>query len=337
MNKTLFFSEHPTMFETQAVNTMMAESACTPDAMPLVPGLWNEGELACLFAESNVGKSILAVQVASKIAENQKVLYLDCELSSKQFQMRYSNSETQQMHFFPENFLRATIAPERLREGDFCENFIDDMEREAMLTGARVIILDNLSYACITSEKGDDAGKFMLRLKRIQMMHGWSMLVIAHTPKKDPYTTLTTNDLAGSKKLFNFFDSVFALGKAREEGVRYLKQLKCRVGEFTYPENNVAVCEIVKEDDGYLHLVHTDNSEEYNLLCRPTTYSPETEDEILQLSQKGWSVRAIAEKTQVSRSTVQRIKERLSSKASCRKEAPAEIEFCFISYSREVS
>lgn len=221
------------MFNSRPINVMMEEAAGAPDPLPLIPNLWNEGELACLFAESNVGKSIYAVQIAEQIAKVQKVLYFDCELSDRQFQYRYSNPEISQSHIFPENLLRATIAPERLEEGDFCENFLRDLEIEAIATSAKVIILDNLSYACITSEKGDDAGKFMLRLKRIQMMHGWSILVIAHTPKKEPYTVITANDLAGSKKLFNFFDSVFALGRSREEGLRYLKQLKYRAGEFT--------------------------------------------------------------------------------------------------------
>ena len=38
---------------------------------------WYEGELSCLFADSNVGKSILAVQIADRIARTDNVLYLD--------------------------------------------------------------------------------------------------------------------------------------------------------------------------------------------------------------------------------------------------------------------
>ena len=42
---------------------------------------------------------------------------------------------------------------------------------------------------------------------------------------------ITSNDLAGSKRLYNFFDSVFAIGKsAQDGGLRYVKQLKVRYG-----------------------------------------------------------------------------------------------------------
>jgi hypothetical protein len=51
--------------------------------------------------------------------------------------------------------------------------------------------------------------------------------------------------LAGSKKLFNFFDSVFAIGRsAKDENLRYIKQVKCRYGSFTYDSDNVIVCQI---------------------------------------------------------------------------------------------
>ncbi len=57
-----------------------------------------------LFADTNTGKSILAVQIGNSIATGQhipgftfgtikqKVLYLDFELSDKQFENRYSNN-----------------------------------------------------------------------------------------------------------------------------------------------------------------------------------------------------------------------------------------------------
>ena len=64
-----------------------------------------------------------------------------------------------------------------------------------------------------------------------------------------PYHAITRSlnqseiSLAGSKKLFNFFDSVFAIGfSAKDEGQRYIKQLKSRSGEIVYNSNNVLVC-----------------------------------------------------------------------------------------------
>ncbi len=64
--------------------------------------LWFEGELCILFAERQLGKSILAVQIGQRDkrkvcpcllkftleAEKQKVVYFDFELSEKQFETR---------------------------------------------------------------------------------------------------------------------------------------------------------------------------------------------------------------------------------------------------------
>ena len=55
-----------------------------------------------MFADSNVGKSILAVQIADRIARTDNVLYLDFELSEKQFQLRYTN-EHGELSPFPTN------------------------------------------------------------------------------------------------------------------------------------------------------------------------------------------------------------------------------------------
>ena len=44
---------------------------------------------------------------------------------------------------------------------------------------------------------------------------------------------LSQNDLAGNKKLFNFMDSVFAIGQSvNDENLQYLKQLKSRETEL---------------------------------------------------------------------------------------------------------
>jgi hypothetical protein len=65
---------------------------------------WYEQELCILFADTNVGKTILAVQIADSIsrgcpipgfkleAQKQKVIYCDFELNDKQFQGRYSRN-----------------------------------------------------------------------------------------------------------------------------------------------------------------------------------------------------------------------------------------------------
>lgn len=59
-----------------------------------------EGEMTIMVADTNVGKSIFAVQISNEIAKEQVVLYLDLELSDKQFERRYSDNFENQFRLF---------------------------------------------------------------------------------------------------------------------------------------------------------------------------------------------------------------------------------------------
>src|SRR5574344_2657152 len=82
------------MLAIKTANRTIRDAARRPNPKDLFNGLWYEGEVCCLFADSNIGKSIFAVQMAAEIARTQKVLYVDCELSDKQFQLRYCDKTT---------------------------------------------------------------------------------------------------------------------------------------------------------------------------------------------------------------------------------------------------
>ena len=73
------------MLSIKTANKSVDDALKMPDPVDLYYGLLNEGEVACLFADSNAGKSIFAVQMADYISRYRKVLYVDCELSEKQF------------------------------------------------------------------------------------------------------------------------------------------------------------------------------------------------------------------------------------------------------------
>ena len=100
-------ADHIGMLKLRTANKAIRDAALRPDPEDLYNGLWYEGEVCCLFADSNVGKSIFAVQMADEIAQTRNVLYVDCELSDKQFQLRYTNKDTGVLHAFPESLIRA--------------------------------------------------------------------------------------------------------------------------------------------------------------------------------------------------------------------------------------
>ena len=273
----------------KTANRTILEASQLPTPRALWDSFWYEGELSCLFADSNVGKSILAVQIADRIARTDNVLYLDFELSEKQFQLRYTD-EHGKPYTFPERLYRVSLDCDALLDADFEGTIIGSIEQMAQQTRCRIFIVDNLTYLCCAMEKGDAAGRLMIQLNNLKKRYGLSILVLAHTPKRSLDCSITSNDLAGSKRLYNFFDSVFVIGKsALDGGLRYVKQLKVRYGTFSYDADNVIVYEIEKTDDNE---------------------SGQRDSLILQLSQSGKSVREIASQVNCGKSTVSRIIQR---------------------------
>lgn len=252
----------------KTANRTILEASQLPTPRALWDSFWYEGELSCLFADSNVGKSILAVQIADRIARTDNVLYLDFELSEKQFQLRYTD-EYGKPYTFPERLYRVSLDSDALLDADFEGTIIGSIEQMAQQTRCRIFIVDNLTYLCCAMEKGDAAGRLMIQLNNLKKRYGLSILVLAHTPKRSLDCPITSNDLAGSKRLYNFFDSVFVIGKsALDGGLRYVKQLKVRYGTFSYDADNVIVYEIEKTD-AFLQFVFRGYSTEKEHLKKP--------------------------------------------------------------------
>ena len=295
------------MLTIKTANRTIKDAALRPNPDALWLSLWYEGEVCCLFSDSNLGKSIYAVQIATRISETKRVLYFDFELSDKQFQLRYSD-EQGNLNVFPDNLYRVEINRESLDVANFEEAIIGNIEQAALQTGAKILVIDNLTYLCIASEKGDVAGALMFRLMALKKKHGLSLLVLAHTPKRCLSNPITQNDLAGSKKLYNFFDSVFAIGKsAKDSNLRYIKQLKVRYGNYTYDSDNVIVAAIEKVGT-FLQFVNIGYATEKEHLKEPSEKDVSQEIENVKLlSGQGKSIRDMAKELNISKSKVGRI------------------------------
>ena len=296
------------MLTIKKVNDTLDDASKMPDPVPLFLELWYQGEVSCLFSDSNLGKSIYAVQIAETIAKTHNILYLDCELSEKQFQMRYTDEPTGRLYRFPEQMYRAEIDALHLDLKDYEDRILQNIETAALHLRCNILIIDNLTYLCNSSDKGVDAGIFMMKLMQLKKKHGWSILIIAHTPKRSLSSPITQNDLAGSKKLYNFFDSVFAIGKsARDERLRYVKQLKVRAGAFRYDADNIIIYEIEKTG-GFTHFEFKEYStEREHLREQKETETLNRAENIIQLSRQGKSYREIAQEVGLSKSMVAKI------------------------------
>jgi len=241
----------PNAFAAKSANQWLKEASGRAQPKSLFMNMWYEGEVCIFFADTNTGKSILAVQIARDISEDQPVLYFDFELSDKQFELRYSVNGYEH-YAFPENFIRCEIDSDQVdyEAAGFVnmEDFLSDsMEQLIRTTGAKVLIIDNLTYLKNETEKAKEALPLMKHLKALKKKYGLSILTLAHTPKRDLSQPITINHLGGSKMLMNFCDSSFSMGlSVQDKNIRYLKQIKCRNGQITYDTENVAVFEITK-------------------------------------------------------------------------------------------
>jgi len=292
---------------------------------------WHQGEVCILFADSNLGKSILAVQIADGISKGaghfpfnveaaaQPVLYCDFELTDKQFEARYSVDYDQHYQFNP-NFYRAELNPDMdVPDGfdTFDEYLIHGLERSVIQTGARVLVIDNLTYLRSETEQAKDALPLMKQLKALKNRYDLSILVLAHTPKRDLTQAITRNDLQGSKMLMNFCDSAFTIGESNaDSGLRYLKQIKQRNTEQIYGDANVCLCQIGKPFN-FLKYEFLSFGREWEHLTRPKADADEgLISSITELKDQGKSLRDIGKQLGISHQKVDRILKGQAAKAS---------------------
>lgn len=310
------------LFLNKTADEWIEEAKERPIPKMLFGQLWFEGELCMLFADTSMGKSILAVQVGDSIATGkpiipfaleappQPILYFDFELSDKQFETRYSTDYKNHFKFHP-NFFRLEIDSDfDLPEGATFEFLISYfIEQEIVNTEAKILIIDNLTFLSHDTEKAKDALILMKHLKNLKKKYNLSVLVLGHTPKIEPHRPITKNHIAGSKMISNFIDSAFAIGESfMSQGIRYLKQIKERNCEKIYHSDYVPVFEIDKIDS-FLHFRFLNFSTEKEHLSHLEKDQKEAlKDDVERLHNEGKSLREIVKELRgaVSKSTIHR-------------------------------
>jgi RecA-family ATPase len=301
----------------RSANEWVEQAKQRPIPQMLFSEFWHEGELCILFADTNLGKSILAVQIGDSIskglavcgfklqAPKQKVLYLDFELSDKQFEARYS-TDFKDHYRFDQLFLRAEINSEGSGE-NLEERISKELESIVENTGAKILIIDNLTYLRCDTEKAKDALPLMKQLKGLKKKHNLSILCLAHTPKRDLTKPITRNDLQGSKMLINFCDSSFSVGESQQDKhVRYLKQIKARNTEIKYSSDDVILCQINKRNS-FLGFEFVGFGNELDHLKTPSDQDRANRiNEALELKKKGLNNVEIANRCGVSETAVRK-------------------------------
>jgi hypothetical protein len=315
-------------FTTQSMNAWLVQAASQPVPRKLFGECWCEGELSILFSDTGLGKSALATQIANGIctgqpispefaieAAPQPVLYFDFELTEMQLQKRYAVEQREggciayAAHYpFSDRLQRVAInCPSQFIDAvkEWEAPMLRAIEKEILTSDAKIVVIDNISYLTSEADKGKFALPLMHRLNDLKKQHGLAILVLAHTPKLYFTHPLSLDDLAGSKILSNFADSIFALGKSQQDAnLRYLKQLKARSTDLIYRVDNVALLRFEKEHN-FLGFEFVSCGNEYNHLA------PQSSDQkalliesVKRLSTQGKTQRQIAHELDIAVGTV---------------------------------
>jgi KaiC/GvpD/RAD55 family RecA-like ATPase len=308
----------------QSGNSILNNTRDLPELKKLFGDCWVEGEICVFVGDSNVGKTILAMQIGLAIAdpkriyhsfnidENhfevnssaQEVLFFNFELSDRKIAKRFRADDGTEFEF-PENFRLISF-------DDYTKDFQKGIESMIEHTGAKVIIIDNLSrfqaYG-YSIEQSDDAMQLIQWFESIRKKYGCSILLVHHPAKRKPFSAWTINCLAGSKKIANSVDSIFAMGKDLSKGqnYRYVKQLKVRDSELKYSDEQVASFEVSKPNVRLKVEYVGMTGNEMSCLKVNADNQTERNETISYLSNEGLSYRDIGDRVNLSHTQVANI------------------------------
>ena len=294
-----------TTFEYTTINKIVEDGMKAEKRERLYKNMWIEKELTVFFGAANVGKSMIAVQIAEEIAKKgKKVMYFDYELSEQQLSDRYETEDGKGHYVFSENLLRPNLDMDKYSSSykERLEKLFRRME-EATNLGIKIFIVDNITYLNPNLQKGNEAAKFIINFKSKMELLGISVLLLGHSPKVKDNAILTLDKLSGSKNLSNFIDSCFAVGKVEGERKVYLKQLKARSCAISMDENHVLVGTLTKREDGFIEFAEEGYTVEKELLKGKPDITPQKE-QAYKLYKEGNSYRKISKMIGVSDKTV---------------------------------
>lgn len=294
----------PSFISVSPINIYMEEGRKMDTPKELIHHIIVEHEVTFLFGDTGIGKTILAMQMACEMARlGKRVLYVNFELSQQQWAQRYPDYQ------FPDTLYIANIDYTKMHDVTEQNRILDEIQRFALELDIEVVVIDNFTNLCINSKEGSEAGNIMLQLMSLRMTHNWTMLILAHVPKRKAGDPLTLNDLAGSKILSNIADNVVGLNKSKKDkDMRYIIQLKYRSFPIELDYKNVQELHLTTSDN-WLHFEYGGYDEERAHLPRSRDEKAELERDIVRELKEpnGLSYREIADKLGTSLGTVGRV------------------------------
>jgi hypothetical protein len=308
------------ILKVRTMNQVITDAEGEKIPPKLFGSIWKTGDLAVVFSATNVGKTVLGFQIANAISTGGqpipgsdlineskplKTLYLDVEMSDIQIKQRYGKYP-----FSSDNFLRADwIKDFEYSVGDNIEKLVNnDIKKYVEFYKVEALIIDNLTVLKSGTENSKEAVPLMWSLKSLGRKFNISILVIGHTPKVDQYSPITISHLQGSAGIGNALDSCFCIGRLKDdENMRYIKEVKQRVGAIKYGKSNVIICEIDQpfEFTGFFFRRYDDENNCLNAITEDVELT--ALQNILKLHKAGKSLREIANESPYGKDKVAKI------------------------------
>jgi len=246
----------------KSMNDVMDEGEKEPKSKWVMGNLVKENEVIIMFGDEGTGKSILGFQMADRASKGKdlfdhedfrnhcdpkETIFYDFELEASELYSRYSRDK--EKFNFHDNFKRASINKDFLEFENADELIINEIQRDIEMYNPEFVVIDNITYIASESQDPTMATKLMKRLLALQKRYKpITIIIIAHTPKRDMSMPIQSRHLAGAKNLANFAKSVIAVSLSKKDpDKRYIKHIKCRNGRKMHDETNVIECVIRKE------------------------------------------------------------------------------------------
>jgi archaellum biogenesis ATPase FlaH len=311
VNEKTRASNPKAILRVQTMDEALKEGKAEPIRKMLLGSLLREGDMCLMFGDEGTGKSVGVVQIGLAISKGlplfgdgvnfknecapKKTLFFDFELENAELFQRYNESghayqfgekrknEKGEEYIASDMFRRVDMNPDNFDgsdESDILRTVQNTIEREQ----PEFIIIDNLTW--LTSEAQDTAvaASFMKMFLRLRRKLGFTIIVVAHTPKRNNSEPLESKHMAGSSKLKDFAKNVIGISPSKQgDGIIYVKHLKMRNGEKVYTNQNVIQCSIEK-NNGLLQWHFMGFNDETVHLATPTIEM--SEDEICKEARK---------------------------------------------------
>ncbi len=299
MNRATRINSPNSLLRTASMDDDIVAGAREKPKRRIIGDLIREREVSILFSDEKTGKTILALQFAIAAAKGEnlfgradlfpnecepmKVQIFDFEMENRELYDRYSDASSGEMYAFGPNIVRTIMNPECFDLKAAPERLIAAVEAEIEKHQPKFVIIDNITWLVKESTDADVAADFMGKMLQLQRRHEMSVVVIAHTPKRNTAEPLESRNLAGSKNLVNFCKNLIGVAASKKDKpIRYIKHIFSRNSPVIFDENNVIECGIEKEaGSSLLQWKLMGFSKELEHLTIPE--QEHTEDEILEM------------------------------------------------------